>query len=179
MAWKIEWINLIAKYDHAQKRKKSLIENGKFIAWNYENKFNPKIHIKRGYLDVEDNVVFLKHKDALKCFGYTGGDYQRATWLIKGTRKYVWFPKLYENKLWNNHLSEDFKNITMKKKDNSKIERISKEEMIVFAHYKDLLGQIVYKFLGEFHKSKNKTDDYKWVFERRKTKIQLNQFKSL
>ena len=27
--------------------------------------------------------------------------------------------------------------------------------------------------------SKNKTDDYKWVFERRKTKIQLNQFKSL
>ena len=44
----------------------------------------------------------------------------------------------------------------MKKKDNSKIERISKEEMIVFAHYKDLLGQIVYKFLGEFHKSKKK-----------------------
>ena len=162
-----------------KKRKKSLIENSKFIAWNYENKFNPKIHIKRGYLDVEDNVVFLKHKDALKCFGYTGGDYQRATWLIKGTRKYVWFPKLYENKLWNNHLSEDFKSIIMKKKDNSKIERISKEEMIVFAHYKDLLGQIVYKFLGEFHKSKKKTDDYKWVFERRKTKIQLNQFKSL
>ena len=67
----------------------------------------------------------------------------------------------------------------MKKKDNSKIERISKDEMFVFAHYKDLLGQIVYKFLGEFHKSKKKTDDYKWVFERRKTKIQLNQFKSL
>ena len=64
----------------------------------------------------------------------------------------------------------------MKKKDNSKIERISKDEMIVFAHYQDLLGQVVYKFLGEFHKSKDKTNDYKWVFERKKTKIKLDEY---
>ena len=162
--------------NYIKKRKKIFKKDGKFNPWNYENKFSPKIHINRGYIDVEDNVVFLKHKDALKCFGYNGGDYQRATWRIKGTTKYVWFPKLYENKLWNNHLSEDFKNITMKKKDNSKIERISKDEMIVFAHYQDLLGQVVYKFLGEFHKSKDKTNDYKWVFERKKTKIKLDEY---
>ena len=64
----------------------------------------------------------------------------------------------------------------MKKKDNSKIERISKEEMIVFAHYKDLLGQIVYKFLGEFHSSRNLSTDFKRVFERKETKINLVKY---
>ena len=27
------------------------------------------------------------------------------------------------------------------------------EKYIVFAHYKNILGQVVYKFLGEFHTS--------------------------
>ena len=44
------------------KKEKSLIENGNYNT-DYENKFNPKIHIKKRLFDVEDNVVFLKHKD--------------------------------------------------------------------------------------------------------------------
>ena len=49
----------------------------------------------------------------------------------------------------------------MTKKDNSTIDREPRETVIVFAHYKDLLGQIVYKFLGEFHSSKEESNKYK------------------
>ena len=71
----------------------------------------------------------------------------------------------------------------MKKNDNSKISphikkthlkiliNKKKYEWIVFAHYKDLLGQIVYKFLGEFHTLFEETDDYKVVLNRKKTRI--------
>ena len=44
-------------------------------------------------------------------------------------------------------------------------------EWIVFAHYKDLLGQVVYKFLGEFHLSLEKSSNFKWVVIRKKSKI--------
>ena len=47
---------------------------------------------------------------------------------------------------------------------------------MVFAHYKDLLGQIVYKFLGEFYSSFEETDDYQFVFIRKKTKIYFKDF---
>ena len=163
-----EFINFI------KKRKNKFLLERKPISWNYETKFSPEPHIKRGYIDVEDNVVFLKHRDALRCFGYKGGDFQKAVWNIKGTNKYIWFPKLYENSLWKNSLSDDFKTIIMTKKNNSTIDRQPREIMIVFAHYKDLLGQIVYKFLGEFHSSKEESNKYKWIFNRKKTKIYLN-----
>ena len=48
-----------------------------------------------------------------------------------------------------------------------------KYEWIVFAHYKDLLGQIVYKFLGEFHTSLEESDNYQLALIRKKTKIYL------
>ena len=121
-----EFINFI------RKRKNKFLLEKKFISWNYETKFSPEPHIKRGYIDVEDNVVFLKHRDALRCFGYKGGDFQKAVWNIKGTNKYIWFPKLYENSLWKNSLSDDFKKIIMTKKNNSTIDRQPRLIMIVF-----------------------------------------------
>ena len=76
----------------------------------------------------------------------------------------------------------------MKKNDNSKIGphikkthakiliNKKKYEWIVFAHYKDLLGQVVYKFLGEFHTLLEETDDYKLVLNRKKTRIYFKDF---
>ena len=160
-----------------KKRKKHFISKGNFIPWDYETKFSPVPHIKRGYIDVKDNVVFSNHRDALRCFGYKRGHYQRAVWRIKDSNKGVWFPKLYKNNLWNNSLSDDFKKIIMKRNDNTKILRPRrKREYTVFAHYKDLLGQIVYKFLGEFYSSFEETDDYQFVFIRKKTKIYFKDF---
>jgi very-short-patch-repair endonuclease len=159
-----------------QKRKKQFISKGNFIPWDYETKFNPAPHLKRGYIDVKDNVVFSNHRDALGCFGYKKGHYQRAVWRIKGSNKEVWFPKLYRNNTWNNSLSNDFKKIIMKRNNNAKIKRRKKREFIVFAHYKDLLGQIVYKFLGEFHTSFKESDNYQHAFIRKKTKIYFKDF---
>ena len=162
--------------DFIKKRKEHFISKGDFIPWDYETKFSPTPHLKRGYIDVKDNVVFSNHRDALRCFGYKGGHYQRAVWRIKGSNKEVWFPKLYRNNTWNNSLSDDFKKIIYKKNNNTKIKRLKKREWIVFAHYKDLLGQIVYKFLGEFYSSLEETDDYQFVFIRKKTKIYFKDF---
>ena len=161
-----------------KKRKKHFISKGNFIPWNYETKFSPVPHIKRGYIDVKDNVVFSNHRDALRCFGYKGGHYQKAVWRIKDSNKEVWFPKLYRNNTWNNSLSDDFKKIVMKRNNNAKIKnpKIIKREWMVFAHYKDLLGQIVYKFLGEFHTSFEESDNYQHTFIRKKTKIYFKDF---
>jgi len=162
--------------DFIKKRKKNFISKDNFIPWDYETKFSPVPHIKRGYIDVKDNVVFSNHRDALRCFGYKGGHFQQAVWKIKGTSKGVWFPKLYKNSTWNNSLSDDFKKIIMRKNDNSKITARhdkQKYEWFVFAHYKDLLGQIVYKFLGEFHTSMEETSVYQLVLTRKKTRIHL------
>ena len=162
--------------DFIKKRKKQFILKNNFIPWNYETKFSPEPHLKRGYIDVKDNVVFLNHRDTLRCFGYKKGHYQRATWTIKGTKKHVWFPKLYKNKDWNNSLSDDFKTIEMKRTDNSILPKVGHTESIVFAHYKNLFGQIVYKFLGEFHTLLEETDDYKLVLNRKKTRIYFKDF---
>ena len=162
--------------DFIKKRKKQFILKNNFIPWNYETKFSPEPHLKRGYIDVKDNVVFLNHRDTLRCFGYKKGHYQRATWTIKGTKKHVWFPKLYKNNDWNNSLSDDFKTIEMKRTDNSILPKVGHTESIVFAHYKNLFGQIVYKFLGEFHTSIKESTNYKWVYIRKQTKIYLNEY---
>jgi len=101
---------------------------------------------------------------------------QQATWTIQGTKKHVWFPKLYKNNDWNNSLSDDFKTIEMKRTDNSILPKVGHTEAIVFAHYKNLFGQIVYKFLGEFHTSIKESTNYKWVYIRKQTKIYLNEY---
>ena len=46
-----------------------------------------------------------------------------------------------------------------------------KKEWIVFGHYKNLLGQIIYKFLGEYHLSLEESDNLKHVLYRKKSKI--------
>ena len=158
-------------------RKQEYIANNNFNPWDYYNKYNPEVHIERGYIDTKDNVSFLYHRDALRCFGYDGGHFQRAVWSIKGTSKGVWFPKLYENDLWNNSLSDDFKRIEMTKKDHSIIEiEFEDVEWFVFAHYKDFLGQTVYKFLGEFHSSRELSTDSCRVFIRQGTHVDLSKF---
>ncbi|SVD88548.1 uncharacterized protein METZ01_LOCUS441402, partial [marine metagenome] len=50
-------IDLVVKF--IIDRKKEYISNNNFNPWDYYNKYNPDIHIKRGYLDTKDNVSFL------------------------------------------------------------------------------------------------------------------------
>jgi very-short-patch-repair endonuclease len=158
--------------DFIKQSKEEFLSEGKFELWNYERKFDPNFYIEKGYIDIKENVRFQYHKDALRLFGYSGDHHQSATWKIPGTKKKVWFPKLYENKEWINTLSDDGETITMRKKDKSKIKKKEKFP-IVFAHYKDSLSQVYYKFLGEFKLSLEDLNDFEHIFLRTKTKIDL------
>ena len=146
-----EEVDDFIKVLHKEKIKN--VKKGKFIAWDPQKKFDPEQHIKRGYIDVGDNVVFLTHRDAMRCFGYQKGHYQRAVWRIPNDERKIWFPKLYRNNDWENILSDNFDKITMRALKGWDITPSGIEKYVVFAHYKNILGQVVYKFLGEFHTS--------------------------
>ena len=152
---------------------------GKKITWDYESKFSPQPHIDKGYIDVKDNVVFLYHKDAMKLFGYKGKHFQRAYWRIKGFNQAVWFPKLYENIPWKNVLTDDSSKIIQEKYINGKISEYplpSNEERIVFAHYKNVLGQTVYKFYGKFEVDWENTNSFTNIFKRSATRIDFEDY---
>ena len=159
--------------DIIKTEKDRLVKAGTFKPWDPEKKFDPQVHINRGYIDVADNVVFQNHRDAMRCFGYTKGHFQRAVWKIPNSDKRIWFPKLYPNKEWNNELSEDFDKITMRSLVGKDLSGSKIDEYIVFAHYKNILGQVVYKFLGEFHTSLEHSGKDKVVFLLKKKKIKL------
>ena len=179
--------------DLIKEKKEAFIQNGDFLKWDFEHKFSPEPHIDRGYLDVNDNVSFLTHREALMCFGYSGGNYQRATWKTKDGKHIVWFPKLYKNQMWNNSLSDDSNKITMQLDSGESLENWYKDRNrklgwfgkvtkgrwsnphIVFAHYKNVLGQTVYKFLGQFEISSQESDEFSIVFIRNKTRIILEK----
>ena len=162
--------------EHIVQKKKDLELAGKFTPWNFEEKFNPKRWIENGYIDVKDNVSLLNHKDVLALFGYKKGTHMRATWKIPNTKKTVWFPKLYDNKDWANTLSDDLEKIEMKRKDKnvfSKNIKLEEKQYITFGHYRNVLGQIVYKFLGEYHIDLDASNRFCFIFRRKKTKINL------
>ena len=152
---------------------------GKKITWDYESKFNPQPHIDRGYIDVNDNVVFHYHKDAMKLFGYKGGHFMPGYWSVKGFNKAVWFPKLYDNTPWKNVLADDSSKIIQEKYINGKISEYplpSDEERIVFAHYKNVLGQTVYKFYGTFQVDWENTNSFTNIFKRSATRIDFEDY---
>ena len=172
-------INDFLSYVKAKKKKIEAL-SGEKLTWNFKDKFSPRFHIQKGYLDVIDNVVFLYHKDALTLFGYKGSHYQRAYWRIKGQNQAVWFPKLYDNKPWKNSLSKNYDEIIQQKIVNGILEDVplpKNENRIVFAHYKNILGQTVYKFYGEYKVDWDKNKSHTHVFKRVSSRINLLMYK--
>ena len=166
--------------NYIKNRKKEFeSKSGKKITWDYETKFSPQPHIDKGYVDVKDNVVFLYHKDALRLFGYKGKHFQRAYWRVKGFNQAVWFPKLYDNIPWKNVLTDGSSKIIQEKYINGKISEYplpSNEERIVFAHYKNVLGQTVYKFYGKFQVDWENTNSFTNIFKRSATRIDFEDY---
>ena len=167
--------------DRKNKFEKSL---GKKIIWDYENKFNPSKYLDIGSIDVKENIVFLNHRDCLKLFGYESDNHFQQGWWEVGTRhlnQAVWFPKLYPNKQWINTLSDDGKTITAQKIVNGKIVKKGPlktpiRDRIVFAHYKNVFGQTVYKFYGIYKTDLGASSETKHVHKRIKTKINLSAY---
>jgi hypothetical protein len=170
-----------------RKRKLEFEKNRKSkIFWNFSDKYNPELHLKRGFINVNDNVVFRNHRDSLKIFGYDKGHYQRAVWRIKDKNEFVWFPKLYRNKEWNNKLLDGGDKISQEMILNNQSvpfqnwesNRDLNEKRIVFAHYKNILGQTVYKFYGRYCTDWSNSNENKQYFYRVDKKIDLEAYQN-
>jgi very-short-patch-repair endonuclease len=129
-----------------------------FKDWDILAEQNPQTYIEKGFIRVEDDVAFKTLVDAANCFGnnYKGLQKGGAKHPNEPT-KVIWFPKLYENEGWNNQISNDETTITeiCKLPDlvNQHINKVVNGKIhtrIIFARVKSPLGDIMYRFKGEY-----------------------------
>ncbi len=157
MTRSLEVINLTID-DIVSKIKVAKNNKPDFKPWDFEAEQNPATYISRGYIDLKDDVAFKSMVDAANCFGKTYK--QKGIWkgVLKHPRedgKYIWFPKLYKNGDWDNSISDDENTITeiCLAKPSKDIYIKLKEnhtKHIVFARVKSPLGDIMYRFKGEY-----------------------------
>ncbi|MDA9009190.1 hypothetical protein N9K16_04435 [Alphaproteobacteria bacterium] len=157
------------------------LTDGSFEKWDFEMRYNPCKYIKEGEIDAGKNVIFRKQKDALTCFGYRGGEYQRGAWKIPdGSGDMVWFPRLYERDDWENEISHDGQVIIERAKHPKDQERTASNlvngfdagNRIVFARVKDVLGYTLYRYVGTFLIDLINSNKYEVKFDRIKTREQ-------
>ena len=121
---------------------------------------SPTTYITKGYLDVDEDVAFRTMADAASCFGKTYAGLQQS-FIPHPTEpaKFLWFPKLYENAEWLNTLSSDEKLITeickIPGRREAQVDRnIAQFERngrrLVFARVRSPLGDLMYRFKGEY-----------------------------
>ncbi len=144
-----------------------------FIPWNIESEQNPQTYINNGFIDIADNVAFTHSYLAANCFGHNYKGFQRgATQHPNENNKLIWFPKLYKNDDWDNSISDDGKKIfelcENLAKNKSHVDNIVNGKIhnrIVFARVKSPLGDVMYRFKGEFKldlKTSNSEDGLVW-----------------
>ncbi len=138
-----------------------------FKNWDIEAELNPKTYIDKGFIDLNDDCAFRTMVDAANCFGnnykpkgiWTGGAGHG-----KDIGKIIWFPKLYKNGEWNNSINNDETEIREISEipENAKlhIDHVLKDNRtrIVFARVKSPLGDIMYRFKGEYELDRNRTN---------------------
>ncbi len=169
----VEWI---------KQQKVKMTHEATFQPWDFEGQYDPEQHIIAGYIDRDEKVAFLRQRDALRCFGYQGGDYQRGTWKIgDGSGDQVWFPRLYEMAEWNNELTPDRKWIIERPKSADARKRNRQHlkhnrdtgNRIVFARAKDPLGRNLYRYVGtfQFEPELSSIDEVRYRFVRGREKL--------
>jgi len=153
-----EYIN--EQIDKVVNKLKKMRQKSSFIPWDIESEFDSMTFIKRGYIDIVDNVAFKTIKDACNCFGHNYTGYQRAGATHPDPNVILWFPKLFPNGEWDNQISSDEEVITERNED----EEIAKQHIsnhinnkekykhqrIVFAKVRGNLGDILYRFRGQY-----------------------------
>lgn len=132
-----------------------------FEPWDMEAEMNPQTYIDKGYIDVKDNVAFRTVAEGASCFGrdYSAGMQKTYFPHPAEPNKYLWFLKLYENDKWNNQLSIDEETITefcklpelFEKHIDENVQSATRiHSRIVFARVKGPLGDLMYRFKGEY-----------------------------
>lgn len=157
-----------------------------FKKWDYENEFNNKQYIDKGYIDVKDNAVFCRSVDAYNCFGNNYKALMRGGAIHKYIHNVnIWFPKLYQNGEWINDITFDENTIYESNVDFIKNAKAVKDWLAtdryiryVFAQSKDNLGRTLYRFLGEYTLNREKTiKEQKAVWERTNTRVKTFKYK--
>ncbi len=130
-----------------------------FHAWDYEHRYQPEPHISRGFITIGPHSMFRYQRDALRCFGYAKDHFQRGAWNLPAEtvdkiglsgKCMVWFPRLYEQKRWNNSLSEDGHIISEINKNSDEAYSERWDMRIVMARSRNALNQTLYRFVGVF-----------------------------
>jgi len=153
------------------------IKENRFAPWDWSNRYSSSPVIKRGYVSIQDNVVFRLQTEAMRCFGFKGKGWQRGTWIVPdGTHDVVWFPRLYEHGLWLNELSSDGQVIFARALNGNEEGKASiakqiaegrlypERKWIVFAKAKDNLGFNLLRYVGSFHVNFDESSDDVLVF---------------
>lgn len=143
--------------DKLVKKIQSEFKSKKPPAWDIESEYNPQTYINKGYISASEGVAFRTIADACNCFGHSYRGFQHATAIHPFENKTLWFPKLYPNEGWDNKISLDENEITMKKINGNREyfeEHINNEEQtiekLVFPKVRSNLGDVMYRFKGVY-----------------------------
>jgi very-short-patch-repair endonuclease len=168
--------------DTAVNKIKSMRQESSFIPWDIDAEFDSATYIKRGYIDIKDNVAFKTIKDACNCFGHNYTGYQRAGAAHPDHNIMLWFPKLFPNGEWDNQISSDEEVITERNEDDKKAKQhVSshvnnkekhKHQRIVFAKVRGNLGDVLYRFRGQYQLDvKDSNEKTGLIWRRIKTRV--------
>jgi len=145
-----------------KEKKKTCLD---FKEWNLDDEYNPLTYVNKGFINVTDDCAFKRMVDAVLCFGRQynkNGIWKGGVKHPKEEKTSIWFPKLYKNGLWDNSISIDENTIFEKNEDinlNDKhlhnVLNSLDYKRIVFARVKSPLGDIMYRFKGEFTLNKD------------------------
>ena len=149
-----------------------LKNNENFRAYSYQDEFSVDKWLKVGKLTISDGAKFRTHADVLRLFGKNFGLHQAGSSPLN-EKVQVWFPKLYKNNDWINSISPDGMIIEQTRVGNAmKIEEI--KDSIVFAHQKDVLGNIYYSFKGVFRCTRHTENEI--YYERIATEVIFSDY---
>ena len=169
------------------KRKQELEAEGNFIRWDWGSRYSADHIIRRGFIDLGDNVTFRLQAEALRCFGFSGKTIRRGSWpLPDGSGDWVWFPRLYPHYMWNNEISSDGKRIFQRAindkarehnfRQNKKAAANMPVNVVVFAKAKDSLGLNVLRYVGTFRHNVAESNREVVQFDRFRTRENIRKF---
>ena len=161
--------------------KAAQISDKTFVPWQAGSRYNPQTYIKKGSIEVSSNVALRRQVDVIRLFGTELEGWMRGAWPnnqpIEGTNYQVWFPRLYKAKGWTNSISDSGLKIRETQTNGNRIDlKIQNYDRIVFGHYRNALGENVYRFMGVFNYSKQESDEFVRIFNRIDDKLYISPF---
>ena len=151
-----------------------LKNNKDFRPFSYQDEFSIDQWLRAGKLTISDGAKFRTHADVLRLFGKNFRLHQAGSSPLN-EKVQVWFPKLYNNNDWINSISPDGKIIEQTRVGNDmEIKEI--KDSIVFAHQKDVLGNIYYSFKGIFRCTRHTENDIH--YERIATEVVFSNYEN-